>query len=69
LGEIGACLALAVAGVFSFFDIQGMASDLAAHRTKLDQIAETPRQYLRQICATCVLNIARKIIRRRLRKL
>ncbi len=37
---LGACLALAVATVLFIFYIQPDASDLAPHRTKLDQLLE-----------------------------
>ncbi len=37
---VGACLALAVAVVLFIFYIQPDASDLAPHRTKLDQLLE-----------------------------
>jgi hypothetical protein len=37
---LGACLALAVAVVLFIFYIQPDASDLAPHRTKLDQLLE-----------------------------
>ena len=37
---LGACLALAVATVLFVFYIQPDASDLAPHRTKLDQLME-----------------------------
>ena len=37
---LGACLALAVAVVLFVFYIQPDASDLAPHRTKLDQLLE-----------------------------
>jgi hypothetical protein len=37
---LGACLALAVATVLFIFYIQADASDLAPHRTKLDQLLE-----------------------------
>src|SRR6266849_3175994 len=37
---LGACLALAIATVFFVFYIQPDASDLAPHRTKLDQLME-----------------------------
>jgi hypothetical protein len=37
---LGACLALAVATVLFIFYIQPDASDLAPHRTKLDQLME-----------------------------
>src|SRR5881397_505375 len=37
---LGACLALAVAGLLFIFYIQPDASDLAPHRTKLDQLLE-----------------------------
>ena len=37
---LGACLALAMAAVLFIFFIQPDASDLAPHRTKLDQLLE-----------------------------
>ena len=37
---LGACLALAVAALLFIFYIQPDASDLAPHRTKLDQLLE-----------------------------
>lgn len=37
---LGACLALAVAAMLFIFYIQPDASDLAPHRTKLDQLLE-----------------------------
>ena len=37
---LGACLALAIATVLFIFYIQPDASDLAPHRTKLDQLME-----------------------------
>ncbi len=37
---LGACLALAIATVLFIFYIQPDASDLAPHRTKLDQLLE-----------------------------
>src|SRR3981081_2471274 len=37
---LGACLALAVAVILFIFFIQPDASDLAPHRTKLDQLLE-----------------------------
>ena len=40
LAVLGACLALAVATVLFIFYIQPDASDLAPHRTKLDQLLE-----------------------------
>ncbi len=40
LAVLGACLALAVATVLFIFYIQPDASDLAPHRTRLDQLLE-----------------------------
>ncbi len=40
LAMLGACLALAVATLLFIFYIQPDASDLAPHRTKLDQLLE-----------------------------
>jgi len=46
---LGACFALAAATVLFIFYIQPNASDLAPHRSKLDQLMERRDAILRQL--------------------